>query len=943
MLLLLAAAPVPAYRVVGGSIQHRGSAPAAAVTRAAVPVMASETLDELLDPEAWTEGGFKAIQRLPALCQKANQLRAESEHVGMSIFADETEMASRVVSAAGAKPMGLRDGFEAFSRTQPKQYGGSSNEALNAGSSLLSLLRRSADKRRQLTDEFLSAEHVLLAMLEDDRCGAKLLAGLGLDEGQLRSAIDEVRGNRRITSRSAEASYEALSKYARDLTKEAREGRLDPVIGRDDEVRRAMTVLSRRTKNNPILIGEPGVGKTAIVEGLAQRIVSGDVPESLQNRRIYSLDMGLLVAGAKLRGEFEERLKAVVHEVQQAAGGIILFIDEIHTVVGAGAAQGSMDASNLLKPALARGQLRCIGATTLDEYKQNIEKDAALERRFQQVLVDQPSVEATVAILRGLKERYEVHHGVSIADSALVAAAALSSRYISERFLPDKAIDLVDEAAAKLKMDATSRPQKLDELSRRLLQVQMEQISLKAEADSNPAAATRLAALQAEASELQVEQEALSARWESERGALAAVTTLKEEIERVSLEVEQAEAAYELQRAAELKYAQLPQLREQLAEAEAAVARRAAGEGGEGEGEESLLRSTVAEADIAAVLSEWTGIPVSKMLRAEADKLLQLPEQLEARVAGQRRATEAVAEAIMTSRAGLDDPDRPLASFLFLGPTGVGKTELAKAVAVTLFDDEEAMVRLDMSEFMTPESVSRMLGAPPGYVGYEQGGQLTEPVRRRPYSVILFDEMDKAHPEVFNVLLQVLDDGRATDGQGRTVNFKNTIVILTSNTGAQAVLDGRGDPDKEDEVRLLVMDALRSTYRPEFLNRLDDMIIFDPLQKEQLHSIVRLQLRALQKPLDARRISLDVSDAAIDVLVTLGYNPEYGARPLKRVLHKELKVPLAKALLAGTISDGDDVRVEPDESTGRLRIELVPQPAEGNEPVEKTTALSSVG
>ena len=888
--------------------------------------MASESLDELLNPEVWTEGGFKVVQRLPGVCQQANQMRAESEHFGMALFADESEMASRVVTAAGAKPQSLRDGFEAFSRTQPKQYGGAPNEALNAGSSLLSLLRRSADKRRQLTDEYLSAEHVLLGLLEDDRCGAKLLAGLGLDEAQLRSAIDEVRGNRRITSRSAEASYEALSKYARDLTKEARDGRLDPVIGRDDEVRRAMTVLSRRTKNNPILIGQPGVGKTAIAEGLAQRIVSGDVPESLQGRQVHALDMGLLVAGAKLRGEFEERLKAVVHEVQQAAGGIILFIDEIHTVVGAGAAEGSMDAGNLLKPALARGQLRCIGATTLDEYRQHIEKDAALERRFQQVLVEQPSVEATVAILRGLKERYEVHHGVSIADSALVAAAALSDRYISERFLPDKAIDLVDEAAAKLKMDATSRPQKLDELSRRLLQVQMEQISLKPEAEASPIARGRLEALQAEATRLQAEQEALSARWESERGALAAVTSLKEEIERASVEVEQAEAAYELQRAAELKYARLPQLKEQLQEAEAEVARRAAG-GDEG-GEPSLLRSTVGEGDVAAVLSEWTGIPVSKMLKSEADKLLMLPEQLEARVAGQRQATEAVAEAVMTARAGLDDPDRPLASFLFLGPTGVGKTELAKALAKALFDDEEAMVRLDMSEFMTPESVSRMLGSPPGYVGYEQGGQLTEAVRRRPYSVILLDEMDKAHAEVFNVLLQILDDGRATDGQGRTVNFKNTIVILTSNLGAQAVLDGRGDPDKEDEVRLLVMDALRSKYRPEFLNRLDEMVIFNPLRKEQLHTIVRLQLRALQAPLDARRITLDVSDAAIDVLVTLGYNPDYGARPLKRVLHKELKVPLAKALLAGTVNDGDTVRVEPDEATGRLRIEPAPKLAE---------------
>merc|ERR1719272_680941 len=664
-----------------------------------------------------------------------------------------------------------------------------------------------------------------------------------------------------------------------------------------------MTVLSRRTKNNPILIGEPGVGKTAIAEGLAQRITIGDVPESLKGCKVLALDMGALVAGAKMRGEFEERLKAVLNEVQDANGEIVLFIDEVHTIVGCGKAEGAMDAGNLLKPALARGTLRCIGATTLDEYKQNIEKDAALERRFQQVVVEQPSVDATVAILRGLKERYEVHHGVSIADSALVAAATLSDRHISERFLPDKAIDLVDEAAAKLKMDATSRPQKLDDVSRRLLQAQMEQISIEQEAATDPCAKARLEALVSEAEDLQRQQAALTKQWEEEKGQMTRLTNVREAIERINAEIEQATDQNELPKAAELKYEKLPQLQRALFFEETEMAAR----------EGSMLRATVLEADVAALLQTWTGIPADRMLKEEADQLLELPNILSARVAGQQPAVDAVSEAI-------------------LRPTGVGKTELAKALAKALFDDDEAMVRLDMSEFMTAESVSRMLGSPPGYVGYEQGGQLTEAVRRKPYSVVLFDEMDKAHPEVFNVLLQILDDGRATDGQGRTVNFKNTIIILTSNTGAAAVIEAEGDPNKEDEVRLKVMDALKMKYRPEFLNRLDEMVIFNPLGLAQLRAIAGLQLQALQGRLATRRITLRLADAALDALTNLGYNPEYGARPLKRVVQSELETPLARALLSQAVADGDTVEFTSDAQTGKLTLKVLasePEPEPG--------------
>ena len=1069
--------------------------------------------ETLLARESWTEEGFETIQGLLGVCQQLNRKRADAEHLGISLLADDSP-AWDMVTAAGANPKDVRNGFEdialegrraelvqslrarfatachgsgvgsppmhtfdasmALCQAVPAAARGGSatlemreaelvaslsaqfvhackeqrikspamgtfgtdeqgNEQRQLGESLLALLRRAEAQKCLLDDELLDAEHLLMALLEDPRCGEKVMHEARLDATALRSAITTMRsptpplkpkapppaigitpiastpaspsvpkkvptppapraaadeeednddvvlgGSKpraakpksttpieppparksapptvakasavapppapaaprpmkaarrepstlnpgwdsasttastssgplaprvvpsasvprpakptaaasRAEARNAKAaaaaaaapatlsnhlqnpdeptdpSSSALEKYATDLTAEAREGRLDPVIGRDDEVRRAMTVLSRRTKNNPILVGEPGVGKTAIVEGLAQRIVDGDVPETLQGCRVMALDMGALVAGAKMRGEFEERLKAVLNEVEEAAGEIVLFIDEIHTVVGAGKADGAMDAGNLLKPMLARGKLRCLGATTLDEYRTYIEKDPALERRFQQVVVEQPTVEATVAILRGIKEKYEIHHGVTIADSALVSAAVLSDRYISERFLPDKAIDLIDEAAAKLGMDATSRPQELDEVARRLLLVEMEQISLAAEAENDARAQTELAGLDAEAAQLRVRQDALMTRWEEEK----------------------------------------------------------AGQGADEEG--SLLRHLVGESDVAKVLSEWTGIPADRMQAAEAEKLLDLPSILASRVKGQAGAVDSVSDAIMRSRAGLADPSRPLASFLFLGPTGVGKTELAKALANSLFDDEEAMVRLDMSEFMSAHSVSRLLGAPPGFVGYEAGGELTEAVRRKPYSVVLFDEMDKAHPDVFNVLLQILDDGRATDGQGRVVNFKNTIIILTSNTGAEHVLQAKGDPELAGEVREQVLGALAKRYRPEFLNRLDEMVIFNPLGLAQLRAIAGLQIKALQGRLAERRVTLHLADDALDALTESGYSPEYGARPLKRAVQKQLETPLARALISSAVTDGDCVEFVPDELTKELALEV---------------------
>ncbi len=866
------------------------------------------------NPQKFTEKAWQAIVKTTDIAKQNKHQQIESDHL-LNALIEEEGLASSIFNKADINVARFREKVESFIRSQPKVN--NPGESIYLGRSLDTLLDWADKHRQKFGDEYISIEHLLLAYTRDDRIGKNLFAEFGLNEKKLKEIIKQVRGNQKVTDQNPEGKYQALEKYGRELTILAREGKLDPVIGRDEEIRRTIQILSRRTKNNPVLIGEPGVGKTAIVEGLAQRIVNRDVPESLRDRKLVALDMGALIAGAKYRGEFEERLKAVLKEVTESNGNIIMFIDEIHTVVGAGATQGSMDAGNLLKPMLARGELRCIGATTLDEYRKYIEKDAALERRFQSVLVDEPNVVDTISILRGLKERYEVHHGVKIADTALVAAATLSNRYISDRFLPDKAIDLVDESAAKLKMEITSKPEELDEIDRKVLQLEMEKLSLRKENDT--LSKERLQRLEKELANLKEEQTELNAQWKAEKEVIDQLNNLKEEIDRINLAIQQAERDYDLNKAAELRYGKLTELQGQISEIETKLAQtQSSGR--------NMLREEVLEADIAEIISKWTGIPLNKLVESEKDKILHLEDQLHERVIGQSEAVTAVSDSIQRSRAGLADPNRPTASFIFLGPTGVGKTELAKALAKTLFDSEEALVRIDMSEYMEKHSVSRLVGAPPGYVGYEEGGQLTEAIRRRPYSVILFDEIEKAHGDVFNIMLQILDDGRLTDSQGRTVDFKNSIIIMTSNVGSQYILDVAGDDSKYEEMRSRVMASMRDSFRPEFLNRIDEIIIFHGLTKAELTPIVKLQVAGLEKRLQEQKLSLKLSENASNYLADLGYDPVYGARPLKRAIQKYLETPLAKSILRGEYQARDTIFVDVEDERltfKRLSVEIL--------------------
>jgi ATP-dependent Clp protease ATP-binding subunit ClpB len=871
-----------------------------------------------MDINRFTEKAQEALLAAQRRATRQGHQQVDVEHLCLALLEQEQGLAGSILRKAEVNVDGLKRRLDQELERLPRVSGpsGEAGQVYVTGR-LNRLLAQAEDEAKRLTDEYLSVEHLLLALTDDGGATGRLLKEFGVTRQRLMAALQEVRGHQRVTSPNPEATYQALERYGRDLTQLAAQGKLDPVIGRDDEIRRVIQVLSRRTKNNPVLIGDPGVGKTAIVEGLAQRIIRGDVPEGLKSKRISALDMGALIAGAKFRGEFEERLKAVLKEVQESQGEIILFIDELHTVVGAGKAEGAMDAGNLLKPMLARGELHCIGATTLDEYRKHIEKDAALERRFQPVLVDQPSVEDTISILRGLKERYEVHHGVRIKDAALVAAAILSNRYISDRFLPDKAIDLVDEAAAKLRTEIDSMPSELDEISRRVMQLEIEREALKKEKD--PASKERLAKLEKELAEQKAQADALRAQWQAEKQAVQKLRSLREQIEQTKVEMEQAQRQYDLQKVSELKYGKLPELERQLKQEEEAL--------GKSQGASRLIKEEVEEEDIAEVVSRWTGVPVSKLLEGEVQKLLHLEEELHRRVVGQDEAVAAVAEAVIRARSGLKDPNRPIGSFIFLGPTGVGKTELARALAEFLFDDERAMVRIDMSEYQEKHTVARLLGAPPGYVGYEEGGQLTEAVRRRPYCVILFDEIEKAHHDVFNVLLQLLDDGRLTDGQGRTVDFKNTIVIMTSNIGSHRILDYRGafGGTNYERMKEAVLEELRHHFRPEFLNRVDEVVVFHSLTEEHLKQIVDIQSASLRRRLEDRHIQLQLTDAAKGHLVQVGYDPAYGARPLKRAIQKEIETPLGRLLLKGEIRDGQTVTIDYD--SGRRELTFQPRGA----------------
>ncbi len=839
----------------------------------------------------------EGLQSASAHATRRSHQGMDVEHLLLALVEQDGGIATPLLEKAGISNSAVRQAVEQALAKLPQVQGpGAGPGQLHITPRLSTILTRAEQEMQSLRDEYMSVEHVLLAMADE----GGLFRRLGLTRDKLLAALQEVRGNQRVTSQDPEGTYQSLEKYGRDLTRLAGQGKLDPVIGRDEEIRRVVQILSRRTKNNPVLIGEPGVGKTAIVEGLAERIVRGDVPEGLKQKRLVALDMGALVAGAKFRGEFEERLKAVLKEVQAGQGQILLFIDELHTVVGAGAAEGAMDAANLLKPMLARGELHLIGATTLDEYRKRIEKDAALERRFQPVFINQPSVEDTISILRGLKERYEVHHGVRIKDAALVAAASLSHRYIGDRFLPDKAIDLVDEAAARLRTEIDSLPVELDEVSRKVMQLQIEREALRKESD--PGSRARLETLEKELDEKTREMEALKKQWETEKASVGRLRALRQKMEGVKHEIEKAERAYDLNRVAELKYGELPRLERELGEEQQHLVKK--------QGERSLLKEEVDEEDIALVVSRWTGIPITRLLQGEMEKLLHLDELLHRRVIGQEEAVQAVADAVLRARSGIKDPNRPIGSFLFLGPTGVGKTELARALAANLFDDEGSLVRLDMSEYMEKHTVARLIGAPPGYVGYEEGGQLTEAIRRRPFSVILFDEIEKAHLEVFNILLQVLDDGRLTDSQGRTVDFKNTVLIMTSNIGSHHILEAQQKGASYDSMKNLVTGELRQHFRPEFLNRVDEIVVFHALTGDQLVRIVDIQVARLRERLKERRISLTLAPSALADLGSRGHDPVYGARPLKRLIQNEIETPIARLLVKGELQDGDTAAVD---------------------------------
>jgi len=851
-------------------------------------------------PDKFTQKMQEALQAAQDVASQFNQQEITNEHFLLALLGQTDGVTRPLLEKMGVPVAQFQDQVSQELNRRPKIQGG--HYDVRVGNELRATIDAAEKEMAKLKDEFLSAEHYLLALADSKAAAAKLLKDAGVTRDKLMQALQQVRGSQRVTDQNPEGKYQMLEKYGRDLTEMARKGKIDPVIGRDNEIRRVMQVLSRRTKNNPVLIGEPGVGKTAIVEGLARRIISGDVPESLKKKKIIAMDIGSMVAGAKFRGEFEDRLKAFLKEVTDSQGEIILFIDELHTIVGAGAAEGSVDASNLLKPQLARGELRTVGATTLNEYRKYIEKDAALERRFQPVMVDEPSVEDTIAILRGLKERYEVHHGVRIQDAALVAAAVLSHRYISDRFLPDKAVDLVDEAASRLKIELDSMPTEVDVVEREIMQREMERQALKKEKD--PASKERLKKLEKELAGSKEKSSALKAEWQKEKAVIDDQRKIKEELEQTRTELERAQRRGELGKASELQYGRIPDLEKKLREIEEKIAVSG----------NRLLREEVTEEDIAEVVSSWTHIPVSRLQEGERQKLVRLEEHLHQRVVGQDAAIKSVANAIRRARAGLQDENKPIGSFIFLGPTGVGKTELSRALAEFLFDDEQAMVRIDMSEYMEKHTVSRLIGAPPGYVGYEEGGQLSEVVRRKPYSVVLFDEIEKAHQDVFNVLLQVLDDGRITDGQGRTVDFKNTVIIMTSNIGSQYIMEESTHEARER----LVMDALRQHFRPEFLNRIDDIIIFDRLTEEELKKIVEIQLKRLVRRLENRKITLELSDSAKALVASHGYDPVYGARPLKRAIQKYILDPLSMDILEGKFHEGQTIRV--DEENGTLKF-----------------------